>query len=132
MPKFAPLGKVTPDTWVEIGNTLRHEGHYNCTIMNKGRLCGRQHEVGHHAIVGGDYSKGKKKKKLVDVRINYQPSCFTCNHKRIADTKHNFRWNIKRQRLAGNSKDVWDFWNSLSEKYIQTHVEEELIIREVL
>lgn len=113
----------TIKTWTDIQYYLIENGHINCTIMYQGRLCGRHHEVGHHGIVHGDYSKKKNWKKYSDVLINYQPSCFFHNHTRAADLEENFIWNIQRQTLAGY--DVLEYWNSLPYKYLLAHKDDE-------
>ena len=99
---WVSVGKVTPLDWVGIQNKLKEEGHWKCTVMYKGKLCSGKHEEGHHGIWGGDYSKGRKKKRWVDVEVNYQPVCHNCNViTRRADREENRLWNIERQMQAG-------------------------------
>ena len=102
MPKYLPVGKITPLDWVGIQNKLKEEGQWNCTVMYKSKLCTGKHEEGHHGIWGGDYSKGRKKRKFTDVEVNYQPVCHACNViTRRADREENRLWNIERQMQAG-------------------------------
>ena len=126
--KYTYLTPPTIKTWVQIGNFLREEGHWNCTIAYKGRVCSGKHEEGHHGIWGGDYSKRKLRKNLTDVLVNYQPSCHNCNVTRKADQEENRRWNIQRQYEAGF--DVLKEWMKLPKKYREANQEIERMIRQ--
>jgi len=123
---------LTPPTvtdWIQIGDFLREEGQWNCTVMYEGEICTGKHEEGHHGIWGGDYSKGKAMKQFTDVIMNYQPSCHNCNVvTKKADREENRKWNIRRQYEAGF--DVLEEWMKLPEKYRMANQEIERMIRQ--